>query len=119
MLRRVPDTAPQPTHHPRADMLARLASVRHALRLVDPFGGGPAPDPNGDEAIAAAWNRADDGKRRRFDAGSGRLVAATAAGLEALLAERESGSEPNSEAAQALVEQIRRELQDVAKVILD
>jgi hypothetical protein len=33
--------------------------------------------------------------------------------------EHGEGGEPNVEASRALVEQIRRELQDVAKVILD
>ena len=45
-------------------------------------------------------------------------LGATAAGLEALLAERQKGREPNSEASQALVEQIRRELAKVSRLIL-
>ncbi len=43
----------------------------------------------------------------------------TAAGVEALLDERQKGREPNAEASRALVEQIRRELAEVARVILD
>ncbi|MFL6830621.1 MAG: hypothetical protein ACJ8D5_08415 [Sphingomicrobium sp.] len=118
MLHLLPESGPRDTPRPSADLLARLASVRHALRLVDPCGGGPAPDPEGDEAVATAWEEADELNRRRFDARSGRLVAATAAGLEALLAERETGAEPNTEAAEALVEQIRRELEAVSRAIL-
>ena len=79
--------------------------------------GGPAPDAD-DEQIACAWNRAPDAKQRRFDAHSARLVGATAAGLEALLGERQKGREPNREASQALVEQIRRELAQVSRLIL-
>ena len=119
MLHLFADSAPHSTPQPSVEVLARLACVRHALRLVDPFGGGPAPDPQSDEAITAAWNRADEAKRRRFDMRSGQLVGATSAGLEALLKERDRGGAPNAEAAQALVEQIRRELKDVARVILD
>ena len=100
------------------EAVSRLASVRHALRLVDPFGGGPASDP-GDEVIACAWDSAGEAKRRNFDARAERLVGATAAGVEALLIERQSGREPNAEASQALVDQIRRELADVARIILD
>ena len=98
-----------------AEVLSRLACVRHALRLVDPYGSGPAPDPETDEAIAAAWEVADETTRRRFDVRSGLLVGATVAGIGALMDE----DQPNVEASKALVEQIRRELQDVAKVILD
>ena len=111
----LPRSAPNPVPQAHAEVLSRLACVRHALRLVDPNGGGPAPDPETDEAIAAAWDIADDTKRRRFDTRSGRLVGATAAGIDALMKE----SDPNVEASAALVDQIRRELRDVARVILD
>jgi hypothetical protein len=119
MLQRLADSAPSASPHPNTEVLSRLACVRHALRLVDPFGAGPSPDFDEDEAISAAWDRADDAKRRRFDMRSGQLVGATSAGLQALLSERSERSEPNAEASRALVEQIRRELADVAKVILD
>jgi hypothetical protein len=118
MLHRVADTAPSATPHPNTEVLARLACIRHALRLVEPFGGGPAPDAE-DEVITAAWDRADVSKRRQFDLKSGQLVGATSAGLEALLNDDDGRNEPNPEAAQALVDQIRRELADVAKIILD
>jgi hypothetical protein len=100
-----------------AEAVSRLASVRHALRLVDPHGGGPAPDMD-DAAIAAGWNEAGEARRRWFDKSSARLVGATAAGVEALVEARQGGSEPHSEASQALVEQIRRELAQVSRQIL-
>lgn len=112
----LPRSAPKPVPQAHTEVLSRLACVRHALRLVDPYGGGPAPDPETDDAIAAAWDSADDIKRRRFDTRSGQLVGATAAGIAAL---RGEAGEPNAEASKALVEQIRRELQDVAGIILD
>jgi hypothetical protein len=120
MLHLIPGPArePQPQPQPYAEAVARLASIRHALRLVDPFGGGPASDTDNDYAVAAAWDRAPHTRRRRFDARSARLVAATAAGVEALLDERQAGREPNEEASQALVEQIRRELAAVSTLIL-
>jgi hypothetical protein len=108
-------SAPKPVSNAHTEVLSRLACVRHALRLVDPYGGGPAPDPEQDEAIAAAWDLADETKRRRFDVRSGLLVGATVAGIGALMNE----AKPNAEASKTLVDQIRRELQDVAKVILD
>jgi hypothetical protein len=91
--------------------------VRHALRLVDPHGGGPASDLEDDDAVAAAWDEADDARRRAFDNRSSKLVGATAAGVEALLDEQQKGNAPNEEASKLLVDQIRRELKDVARHI--
>ena len=110
----VPDTRPEAY----AEAVSRLASVRHALRLVDSFGGGPAPDVDEDAPLAAAWPQADEAKHRSFDNRSSRLVGATAAGVEALLDERQNGREPHALASQELVEQIRRELAAVSRVIL-
>ena len=121
MLHLLPQSAPQPQLQQRpaafAEAVSRLASIRHALRLVEPFGSGPASDAD-ETAVAAAWDSADDARRRCFDRRSGRLVEATAAGIEALLAERQHGREPSAEASQALVDEIRRELAAVSRVVL-
>ncbi|HZC37224.1 MAG TPA: hypothetical protein VE221_00965 [Sphingomicrobium sp.] len=116
MLHLQPNPAPEPRPEAYAEAISRLASVRHALRLVDPFGGGPASDD--DTAVANAWDDAGEAKRRWFDNRSARLVGATAAGVEALLDERQNGREPHALASQELVEQIRRELAQVSRVIL-
>ena len=108
------DSEPQPY----AEVLARLASIRHTLRLVDPFGGGPASDPSEDEKIGAAWESASESQRRRFDTRSGRVVAATAAGLEALLAEQAEGREPNPAASRKIAEEIRAGLKDVSRLMI-
>lgn len=116
MLHLLPTPAPE-SHEPYAEAVSRLASVRHAIRLVEPFGHGPASDPSDDEQIAALWDQAGEARRRTFDRRSEKLVGATAAGIEALLAERQAGREPHAEASQALTDQIRRELADVARVV--
>lgn len=118
MLHLVPESVSQPRPEPYAEAVARLASIRHALRLVDPHGGGPASDLGQDEAIAAAWDEAGAARQRRFDAHSGRIVSATAAGVEALLSQHQGGRAPHGEASRELVEQIRRELAAVARVVL-
>ena len=118
MLHLLPDSAPEPAPQPYAEAVSRLASIRHALRLVDPFGGGPASDFDDDHKVAAAWDEASEHRRRAFDLKSNRLVGAAAAGVEALLIERQAGREPNQEASRALVEQIRRELAEVSRLIL-
>lgn len=119
MLNLIPQSTTEPRPEVYAEAVSRLASVRQALRLVDPFGGGPAPDVNEDSAISAAWDEAGEAKRRWFDNRSARLVGAAAAGVEALLEERQSGRQPHEQASQALVEQIRRELAQVSRLILD
>ena len=103
---------------PYDEAVSRLATVRHALRLVEPFAGGPAPDISSDEAVAAGWHGADEARQRLFDRRSQRMVGAAAAGIEALLVERQGGREPHAAAGEALVEQIRRELQDIAGIVL-
>ena len=117
MLHILPETNRDARPVAYAEAVSRLASVRHALRLVEPFGSGPASDVS-DESIAERWDGAGEDKQRHFDRRSGALVGAAAAGIEALLAERQNGREPHSEATQVLVDEIRRELQDVAGIIL-
>ena len=97
-----------------AEAVSRLAGVRNALRLVDD---GFADGPQDDAAIAVAWDQASEARRRLFDRRSGKLVGAAAAGAEALMAEQQEGREPHEAAAQALVDQIRRELQDLARIV--
>jgi hypothetical protein len=119
MLHLLPESAPEPRPLAYAEAVSRLASIRHAMRLVEPFGSGPASDPSDDELIAGAWDDAGEAKQREFDRRSGRLVSTAAAGIEALLTERQEGREPNAEATQVLVDEIRRELKNVAKIVLD
>jgi hypothetical protein len=118
MLHLHPEATPDARPEAYAEAVSRLASVRHALRLVDPFAGGPASDIEDDAPLAAAWDEADEAKRRWFDNRSARLVGATAAGVEVLLDLRQNGAEPHAEASGELVDQIRRELAQVARIVL-
>ena len=100
-----------------AEAVSRLASVRHALRLVD---GGFSAGPEGDleEEVATSWDDAGPAQQHWFDRRSERLVTTAAAGIEALLGERHEGREPHMAAHQTLADEIRRELRDVAQIIL-
>jgi hypothetical protein len=118
MLNLLPQSTPDSQPLAYAEAVSRLASVRHALRLVEPFGSGPASDLDDDSAVAGAWDHAGEAKQRHFDRRSGALVGAAAAGLEALLIGRQEGREPHAEATQAMVDEIRRELSDVAGILL-
>jgi hypothetical protein len=111
---------PRPDEAPLeyAEAVSRLASVRYALRLVEPFGAGPASDLSDDE-VAAGWHRAGAARQRLFDRRSACLVGAAAGGIEALLTERQVSREPNLAASHILVEEIRRELREVAGIVLD
>ena len=98
-----------------AEALAKLAGIRHALRLVDPFGGGPASDPSNDEDIAAAWAGASKASNRRVDECTLRTAGAAAAGIDALLAARATGHEPNEAASKELADEIRRGLEEISR----
>jgi hypothetical protein len=112
-----------PQHEPEvgpayAEAVSRLASVRHALRLVDGgFSEGPQDDL--DEKVAAAWPEAGEARHRCFDRRSARLVGMAATGIEALLSQRQKNREPHRLASETLVAEIRRELRDVAGIVLD
>jgi hypothetical protein len=102
---------------PYAEAVSRLASVRHALRLVDGgFSAGPEADL--DIEIAAAWPCAGEAKQRWFGKCSERLVGTAAAGIEALLGQRPEGREPHALAGKVLVDEIRRDLRNIAGIVL-
>jgi hypothetical protein len=101
-----------------AEAVSRLASVRHALRLVEPFAGGPSSDVDDDETLAEQWGKAGHARQQLFGRRSGRLIGTAAAGIESLLIERQEGHEPHAAASQALVDEIRRELREVAGIVL-
>lgn len=117
MLSLIPHYEPEMRPQTYAEAVSRLASVRHALRLVDGvFGAGPEGDIDVD--VAAAWSETSEARQRWFDRRSERLVATAAAGIEALLGERNEGREPHREASRTLADEIRRELREVAGIVL-
>src|SRR4051812_4937427 len=116
MLSLIPQSEPErPMAY--AEAVSRLASVRHALRLVDgSFSAGPECDV--DEEVAAAWDEAGTARQQWFDRKSERLVGAAAAGIEALLSQRHQGREPHVLACKSLADEIRRDLREVAGIVL-
>lgn len=117
MLHLVPQHEPEARPKAFPEAVSRLASIRQALRLVSGgFSAGPEDDL--DDAIATAWPQAGEARQRWFDRRSARLVGSAAAGIEALLGQRHDGREPHQAANETLVADIRRELQDVAGIIL-
>lgn len=118
MLHLQPQTGVESDRRPYAEAVSRLASIRHALRLVDQVGDGPSPDLDGDGAIADSFAIAGPARQALFDRRSAMTVGAAAAGLEALLATRQAGAEPHAEANRAMVDQIRAELEQISRIVL-
>jgi hypothetical protein len=119
MLHLVPVTEADESPEPYSEALARLASIRHALRLVDAFGGGPASDPSDDDQAAASWSEPTAARARWLDSQTERTAAVAAEGLEALLGEQAAGRKPNEAASRELAEEIRRGLEDVSRLMRD
>lgn len=118
-----PKRLPVPESHgaPYDEALARLAGVRHALRLVDDWGGGPAGDCepwDTQDDLVAHLTQASEAQRRAFDRETARTVSATAAGLDAIRGEQKARRTPHAEASRLLVEEIRRELSEVSRIVL-
>jgi hypothetical protein len=117
MLHFVPQFEPENEPQPYAEAVARLAGIRHVLRLVDPCGGGPAGDFEEDDKLGSAWLEAGPAQKRRFDNRSGRVIASTAAGLDALLSEHHSGRTPHEAAMRRIAEQIRAGLDELTRML--
>ena len=65
------EPAPQTPERLHPEPVTRLASLRNALRVVDDFGGGPAPDL--DDELSELWESAGGAARRCFDRRSAEL----------------------------------------------
>ena len=115
MIHFAPELPRQAAAAPYAEAVARLASLKNALRLVDPAA--PVADVAAEERVAAAWSGASDASRRCFAARSERTIGAAAAGLEAVLAERKAGREPNPKSVERLADDIRTGLQELQRVL--
>ena len=115
MLHLIPVEQADESPQPYSEALARLASIRHALRLVDAFGGGPASDPCDEDPIAGSVS--EGANARALDIRTERTAAVAAAGLEALLGEQADGRAPNEAASRQIAEEIRRGLEDVSRLM--
>ena len=121
MIHFLPESSAETQPAPYAEAVARLASIRQALRLVEQFEGetrSPAIETGeGDERIAAAWPTAPEAKRRCFAARSERTAGAAAAGLEVLLSQRAEGNAPNPASVEQLAEAIREGIVDLERLL--
>jgi hypothetical protein len=121
MIHFLPDSASEAQPAPYAEAVARLASIRQALRLVEKFGGDRAipseADGNVEERIAAVWPTAKHATRRCFTARSERTANAAAAGLEVLLSQRVAAGVPNPASVEQLADAIRSGIVDLERLL--
>ena len=116
MLHLFAEATPQPqTRRLHPEPVTRLASLRNALRVVDEFGGGPAPDL--DEELSERWESAAGAARRCFDRRSAELVTAATAGLDAVSFQREQGADASVAALRVIADELRRGLRDLERVL--
>ena len=121
MIHFLPDSSVEPQPAPYAEAVARLASIRQALRLVEKFEGN-RDSPNFhardvEERIAAAWPIASEATRRCFTARSERTANAAAAGLEVLLSRRVEAGAPNTASVEQLADAIREGITDLDRLL--
>ena len=108
MIHFVPESPAAPA--PYAEAVTRLASLRHALQLVEGLTGKPSPvadTPWPDDATPPPG----------FEARSARTVAGSAAGLEAIAALRSAGGDANPAAAERLADDIRAGLEELGALL--
>jgi hypothetical protein len=100
-----PETA-QEMPGPYAEAVARLASIRQALACIEQYAGNVPSESMAEAKLAAGWPSASPARQRVYNARSGRIAAAAAAGLEMVAGQQEAGMVPHP----AAIERLKREL---------
>ena len=109
------DSAPAPY----AEAVARLASIRQALHMVEQFELGEPPRAaidsghDRDQQMATAWPATARATRRCFAERSARTASVAAAGLEVILAQRVEGMTPNPASVEKLAAAIRAGIEEL------
>ena len=116
MIHFLPESAqPIDTPAPYAEAVARLASVRQALRIVEMMEGKPAR-PAEDGVFEQVWPVPDEPVRRCFEARSLRTANGAAAGLEALIGCQSEGRAAHAQAVGVLADDIRAGIEDLERL---
>lgn len=98
------------------EAIARVRSIRQALRLVEMTEGAPPRAEEDELAVEGLWPFAADAVRRAFDQRSTRIANAAAAGIETLLECRSAGGQPNPIAIDLLAEHLEAGLRDIERL---
>ena len=114
MIHFLPDSASATeTPAPYAEAVARLASIRQALRIVEMMEGKPAR-PAEEIGFEPAWPLADEPVRRCFESRSLKTANGAAAGLEALIGCPPEAAHPA--AVGVLADDIRAGIEDLERL---
>lgn len=113
MIHFLPESAFEPASAVAGEASARLAGLKRALRLVDPWAG-PAPDVDPCDGITVFFSGA---VRSCFDRRSEFAIHGAAAGLEAIAASQGAGDQPNQSSLDVLAADIRRALADLSSLV--
>ena len=103
---------------PYNDAVARLASIRGALRLVEPGSRETWQDGDEDQRFEGLWSSASEATRRCFAAASERTIDSATAGLEAVLGGKSRGDEINPAAVQKVADRLRDGLQELEALLV-
>jgi len=121
MIHFLPESPTENSPAPYAEAVARLASIRQALRLVEQYSdetkGAKVDTGDGNDRIATLWPTARSATRRCFAARSERTAGAAAAGLEVLLSQRVDDGRPNPASVEQLAEAIREGIGDLERLL--
>ena len=114
MLHFLPESDATPLDRPPAynEAVARLASIRQALRLAEMFEGKPAR-PVGDEPRFEQVWPLPEARQRCFERRSHQTAAAAEAGLEVLLGADAAGRRANPAAVSVLSDDIARGIAEI------
>lgn len=104
------------TPAPYAEAVARLASVRQALRLIDMTSGAQVPVTPTEMDFAQVWPAAAPATVRAFDARTTRTANGAMAGLEAMVELQTVGQTVNPAAVAVLSDEIRDGLEEIARL---
>ncbi len=107
-----PDTATE-VLGPYAEAVARLASIRQALACVEQVAGKDAVHRDSEARLALGFPGASPSVQRCFDARSGRVANAAAAGLEAIARQQDAGNRPHPAALDALERELGAGLAEI------
>jgi len=117
MLHLVPEFAPDFDPKTYPEPIARLASLRNALRVVGEFGGGPASDFEDDDQLTARWESAGEAAKRCFDRRSAEMIAVATTGLELISEQQKDGIDVNPAAKQVIADELRGGFERLQKLL--
>lgn len=118
MIHFLPESPANALPAPYNDAVARLASIRNALRLVEPGSRERWQDADEDNRFERLWSGANEATKRCFNAASERTIDSATASLEAVLGGKARGDEINPAAIQKVADRLRDGLSELETLLV-